>query len=198
MEKFWDERYAETDFAYGKNPNEFLVENITNFPKGKILFAAEGEGRNSVFAASQGFEVYAFDYSKSGQEKAMTLAQEKNTTIYYTVSDVLQLSYEANSFDTLVLIFAHFPAAIRKMAHQKLLTYVKTGGKVVFEAFAKEQLNYFSGGPKDLSMLFSEAEVKNEFIGIDFDFLKTEIIDLNEGPHHQGKGIVVRFIGTKK
>jgi hypothetical protein len=46
-------------------------------------------------------------------------------------------------------------------------------------------------------MLFSE-EFKEEFKNIAFDFLQTQIIELSEGPFHQGKGSVVRFIGTKK
>lgn len=46
-------------------------------------------------------------------------------------------------------------------------------------------------------MLFSEEEVKEEFSFVGFDFLKTVIIDLAEGPCHQGKAAVIRFIGTK-
>ncbi len=198
MKQFWDDRYAETDFAYGKNPNAFLVEHINKLPKGKVLFVAEGEGRNAVFAAKKGFQVFAFDYSQSAQKKAVSLALENEVIIDYAVADVLQLSYEKNSFDAVVFIFVHFPSAIRKEAHQKILSLLKPNGTIMFEAFSKEQINYTSGGPKDISMLFSEDEVLDEFTGIDFDFLKTEMVDLNEGAHHKGKGIVVRFIGTKK
>ncbi|MFY8096221.1 MAG: class I SAM-dependent methyltransferase [Flavobacterium sp.] len=198
MKQFWNERYAEHEFAYGKEPNQFLKAHLHLLPKGKILFVAEGEGRNAVFAAKNGFQVYAFDYSDSGRKKAKDLASENNVVIDYEVSDVLQLSYEKNSFDAIVFIFAHFPLDIRKKAHEKLLTLLKINGKILFEAFSKEQINYTSGGPKDSAMLFSEDEVKNEFTCVNFDFLKTEIIDLNEGSHHQGKGSVIRFIGNKK
>lgn len=198
MKQFWNERYAEQEFAYGKEPNQFLKAHLHLLPKGKILFVAEGEGRNAVFAAKNGFQVYAFDYSDSGRKKAKNLASENNVVIDYEVSDVLQLSYEKHSFDAIVFIFAHFPSDIRKKAHEKLLTLLKVNGKILFEAFSKKQINYTSGGPKDFSMLFSEDEVKNEFTRVNFDFLKTEIVDLNEGPYHQGKGVVVRFIGNKK
>jgi hypothetical protein len=46
-------------------------------------------------------------------------------------------------------------------------------------------------------MLFSEDEIRNEFVDITFDFLKTELVILSEGPYHQGEGKVIRFIGTK-
>jgi 2-polyprenyl-3-methyl-5-hydroxy-6-metoxy-1,4-benzoquinol methylase len=198
MKQFWNKRYAEHEFAYGKEPNQFLNEHLHLLPKGKILFVAEGEGRNAVFAAKNGFQVYAFDYSDSGRKKAKDLASENNVVIDYEVSDVLQLSYEKNSFDAIVFIYTHFPSDIRKKDHEKLLTLLKINGKILFEAFSKEQINYTSGGPKDSAMLFSEDEVKNEFTRVNFDFLKKEIIKLNEGPYHQGEASVIRFIGNKK
>jgi ubiquinone/menaquinone biosynthesis C-methylase UbiE len=197
MKQFWNERYAEHEFAYGKEPNQFLKEQIHLLPKGKVLFVAEGEGRNAVFAAKNGLQVYAFDYSDSGRNKAKDLASENNVVIDYEVSDVLQLSYEKNSFDAIVFIFAHFPSDIRKKAHEELLSLVKPNGKIVFEAFSKEQLKYTSGGPKESAMLFSEDEVRKEFVNVTFDFLKTQLVVLNEGPYHQGEGKVIRFIGTK-
>jgi 2-polyprenyl-3-methyl-5-hydroxy-6-metoxy-1,4-benzoquinol methylase len=198
MKQFWNERYAESNFAYGKDCNLFLKENLYFLPKGKVLFVAEGEGRNAVFAAKNGFEVSAFDYSESGKQKAFLLANENGVPIDYLVSDVLELPYEKEIFDGLVLIFAHFPAEIRKHAHLKLLELLKPGGKILFEAFGKEQLNYTSGGPKDIDMLFSEEEVKNEFPDVVITSLSTEKIVLDEGLFHQGEGVVVRFIGTKK
>lgn len=197
MKQFWNDRYTKSEFAYGKEPNQFLKEHIHLFPKGKVLFVAEGEGRNAVFAAKNGLQVYAFDYSDSGQKKAMVLASENNVVIDYEVSDVLQLSYEKNSFDAIVFIFAHFPSDIRKKAHEELLSLVKPNGKIVFEAFSKEQLKYTSGGPKESAMLFSEDEVRKEFVNVTFDFLKSQLVMLNEGPYHQGEGKVIRFIGTK-
>ena len=54
MNNFWNERYAEADFAYGHEPNVFLKENISKITKGKILFPAEGEAKNAVLAAQSG------------------------------------------------------------------------------------------------------------------------------------------------
>ena len=199
MNNFWNERYAEKEYAYGIHPNQFLVDSIFNLPKyGKILFPAEGEGRNAVFAAKNGFEVAAFDLSSEGKKKADELASDNDVKIDYRVGMLEDLNFEPNSFDGVVFIYAHFPKAIRKAMHQQILRLVKPNGIIVFEAFSKEQLDYPSGGPKDVAMLFSEEEVKEEFENVDFDFIKTEIIELNEGAYHQGKGSVVRFIGKKK
>ena len=76
MPNTWDQRYDREEFVYGKEPNDFLRENFSKIPKGKILFLAEGEGRNAVFLAKQpGYEVTAMDSSSVGMEKARQLAQ---------------------------------------------------------------------------------------------------------------------------
>lgn len=198
MTEFWNERYAKEKYAYGIDPNFFFKEQLKKIPKGKILFPAEGEGRNAVFAAREGFEVVAFDNSKEGKKKAELLAQEKKVKLNYQVSGLEEVYYPENTFDVLVLIFAHFPANIRKEYSSKLLSFLKPNGYVIFEAFGKEQIHFNSGGPKQVEMLFSEEEIKEEFPNINFVFLETVETNLDEGPFHQGKANVVRFVGTKK
>ena len=199
MSNFWNERYAENEYAYGIQPNQFFAESISKLPEnGKILFPAEGEGRNAVFAAKNGFEVFAFDTSIEGKKKADKLANDNGVKIDYRVGILEELDFEPASFDGVVFIYSHFPKAIRATIHHQIEQLLKPSGVVIFEAFSKEQLQYPSGGPKDLEMLFSEEEVKEEFKNIAFDFLQTQIIELSEGPFHQGKGSVIRFIGKKK
>ena len=89
------------------------------------------------------------------------------------------------------------PTKHEKKYHKKLVSFLKPNGTIIFEAFGKEQLNFQSGGPKQLDMLFSEEEIRNEFPGLNFSYLATVETTLNEGPYHQGKGNVVRFIGQK-
>ncbi len=197
MNNFWNESYAEKIFAYGIAPNEFYKEQLAKLPKGKILFAAEGEGRNAVYAAQQGFEVFAFDSSSEGKNKAETLALENKVSIHYEVKGLEEVHHPENSFDVIVLVYAHFPYETRKKYHKKLVSFLKPNGTIIFEAFGKEQLNFQSGGPKQLDMLFSEEEIRNEFPGLNFSYLATVETTLNEGPYHQGKGNVVRFIGQK-
>ncbi len=197
MSDFWNTRYAQEDYAYGIEPNVFYAHHLPTLSGNKILFAAEGEGRNAVYAAQQGYTVTAYDLSEQGKKKALALASQMNVSIAYHVGSLDTLAFTPESFDGLVLIFAHFPSELRQQEHQKLLSLLKPGGKVLFEAFAKAQLGNPSGGPKDVALLFDELEVRTEFVGLDFEILETVEIVLDEGPYHQGKGIVVRFIGTK-
>ena len=85
MKEFWNERYAEKEYVYGKAPNKYFKEKIDEIKPGKILFPAEGEGRNAIYAASKDWEVSAFDISEKGKEKALKLSEEEGVHIDYKV-----------------------------------------------------------------------------------------------------------------
>ena len=199
----WNERYSKDEFAYGVLPNAYLMEQIEKLPAGKILFAAEGEGRNAVFAAQLGFEVSAFDISKEGKNKALKLAETNNVTIHYDVGELHTLNYKPEQFDAIALIYAHFPADIKSSLHKTLSTYLRKGGVVIFEAFSKKHLDYIAknenvGGPKELAMLFSIDELKSDFENYEILELEEKEIELSEGLFHNGTGSVIRFVGRKK
>jgi SAM-dependent methyltransferase len=203
MKALWDERYSNEAFAFGENPNVFLTETLPQFKPGKALFAAEGEGRNAVYAASLGWKVSAFDLSEFGKTKAEKLAKKNQVSIDYTVGDIQNLAYDANSFDAVVMIYAHFPASIKSSCHQKLISYLKPGGIIIFEAFSKNHIQYNSinpkvGGPKDIDQLYSIEEIKKDFQDFEIiELIETET-DLSEGLYHIGKGSVIRFVGRKE
>ncbi|SDL35744.1 class I SAM-dependent methyltransferase [Kriegella aquimaris] len=194
---FWNGRYKSASYIYGTEPNEFFRKQLEKLKVGSILLPAEGEGRNAVYAAGQGWSVTAFDRSTIGREKALRLALNKKVSLTYEVADVMEFQ-TTQRFDVLGLMYAHFPKQIRKQAYQNLLGFLKPEAKVIFEAFAKEQLENSSGGPKNLDMLFSIEEIRNEFSGLKFEFLEQQTIKLDEGEHHQGKAEVIRFVGIKK
>lgn len=193
---FWNERYAYEEFVYGTEPNEFFKAELDKLKPGKILLPAEGEGRNAVCAASQGWEVTAFDISEQGQIKAQGLAKENYVKITYNVANVLEFQ-SSEKFDVIGLSYAHFPADIRQEAHQYLLTFLKPHGYVILEAFSKAQLGNPSGGPKNENMLFSLELIKDDFKTLKFKLLKEESIQLSEGNFHKGKASVIRFLGQQ-
>ena len=197
MNDFWNERYAENEFAYGTLPNEFLKEQLDKLSTGKILFVCEGEGRNAVYAATQKWNVEAFDLSSEGLKKALQLAEQKNVSINYQIADAAKVDYPFESFDAVVLIYTHFPETVRKSIHQKITSWLKPNGLVLMEAFNPKQLNNSSGGPKELSMLYTTEMLENDFENLEVKLLYTEVVQLNEGKYHNGKADVIRFIGKK-
>jgi hypothetical protein len=199
----WEERYKQDEFAYGINPNNYLKSQLEKLELGEILFAAEGEGRNAVFAASQGWKVSAFDISSEGKRKAMLLADANQVEIDYNIGFLPELGYTDESFDAIALIYAHFPADIKSTYHHILSRHLRKGGHVIFEAFSKNHLNYLAknkdvGGPTDSAMLFSIEEIKNDFADFEILELAEVEVQLNEGLYHNGIGSVVRLLGRKR
>lgn len=195
-QEFWNERYAASEYIYGITPNLFLQEQLEKLQPGSILLPADGEGRNAVYAAKNGWKVTAFDISEEGMKKATKLASKNEVAVDFQVQNAVEFE-SAEKFDVIAFSYAHFPAEIRKNANQHLLKFLKPGGTVIFEAFAKSQLGRTSGGPKKEAMLYSIPEVKSEFPGLQFNLLREELVELSEGKHHQGEGCVIRFVGVK-
>jgi 2-polyprenyl-3-methyl-5-hydroxy-6-metoxy-1,4-benzoquinol methylase len=109
----WNERYSQEEFAYGEEPNNYLKEQLVKLPVGSILFPAEGEGRNAVFAAKLGWKVSAFDISQEGKNKAIKLAEKNHVSLDYQVGELEKLNFEGEQFDAISLSYAHFPANIK-------------------------------------------------------------------------------------
>jgi Methyltransferase domain len=179
-----------------------LKAQLEKLSVGSILFPAEGEGRNAVFAAKLGWTVSAFDISTEGKNKALRWAQTNNVSIDYQVDELPNLPYKEEQFDVIALIYAHFPAEIKSAYHHLLGSYLRTGGLIIFEAFSKKHLDYNSknekvGAPKDVDMLFSIEELKSDFADYAILELTEKVIDLDEGLFHKGEGSVIRFVGQR-
>jgi SAM-dependent methyltransferase len=203
MNDFWDLRYKEEGYAYGTKPNEFFKGIIDTFnPKGRLLLPAEGEGRNAVFAARTGLDVYAFDTSIEGKNKADKLAKSENVSINYEVGDFFKLQLINHKFDVIGLIFAHFAIDILSNYHQKLIELLKPNGMIILEGFSKthvefQKANPNAGGPKNVDMLFSVESIKKDFPNFEIIKLDEVEVELEEGKYHQGKAKVIRFVGRK-
>ena len=78
-----------------------------------------------------------------------------------------------------------------------MLKFLKPGGIVILEGFSKEQIKNNTAGPKDINMLYSIRELKEDFSQFsELDVWEEEIM-LDEGEFHSGKSSVIRLIGKK-
>ncbi|MBN2236392.1 MAG: class I SAM-dependent methyltransferase [Bacteroidales bacterium] len=191
----WNVRYAQEFYVYGEEPNKFFRDKLDQLPVGKLLLPAEGEGRNAVYAASKGWDVVAFDSSIEAIKKAKGLAFKNKVEIDYRLATFEEIELELNSFDAIAFIFAHNMP--RKENHQKMLRFLKSGAAVILEGFSKNQLNYSSGGPRNLNLLFSSEELKSDFGSLSTMELQELMVDLNEGSDHRGMASVIRLLGVK-
>ncbi|MEI7485471.1 MAG: methyltransferase domain-containing protein, partial [Ignavibacteriota bacterium] len=198
-DNFWNKRYAEPEYAYGKEPNEYFKEVIDGLKPGKILLPGEGEGRNAVYAATKGWEVTAIDLSTEGKNKADKLAKESNVKIKYIVSSFEEYSFIENEYDAIALIFIHLNPTARESMHRAIIKSLKYDGTLIIEAFSKPQINNASGGPKNVDDLYSTEELENDFSGFNLRSISVseQQIQLAEGPYHTGIADIVRLTAMK-
>ncbi len=198
MKDFWDSRYAEPEFAYGTEPNEFFKSKIKKLEPGNLLLLGEGEGRNAIFAARLGWNVTAVDYSEYAKAKAEKLAATADININYVVRNLSDYLPPKNYFDAVGLIYLHLPQDLRETVHAGCVESLKAGGRIILECFDKEQIKYNSGGPKNIDMLYSLEDVFTDFQNLEIELFEKATINLTEGKYHNGPAEVIRFAGVKE
>jgi hypothetical protein len=194
---FWDQRFAETGFAYGEEPNRFFRDQLVRIPPGSLVLPAEGEGRNAVWAATQGWLVHAFDTSTVGRDKALDMARRLGVEINYELRSVVDdLTHMQGRFDVAGLVFMHLPPEGRRIAHRAVASSVRPGGTLILEAFSKEQIAMGTGGPRDPDLLYDVADIREDFALLDIRTLERREVELEEGRYHRGVASVIRMVAT--
>ncbi|MFZ1311741.1 MAG: class I SAM-dependent methyltransferase [Chitinophagaceae bacterium] len=196
MQQFWDQRYVENETVYGNEPNKFFKLFIDLHKPGTLLLPGEGEGRNAVYAASKGWQVDAFDFSQVAREKALDFARGERVIINYELKNIVDFK-AGKQYDAVGLIFVHLPEVLRKKFHQEVYNSIKPGGFMVLEAFAKEQAQLESGGPRDATLLYDAPSLCNDFPFLHMLSCEQKDIFLDEGDYHKGKASVLRMIGQR-
>jgi len=194
----WDERYSTEEYAYGKAPNHFLEESYNVIPKGKVLSLAEGEGRNAVFLAKQGYSVTAVDASQVGLGKAKKLAKENGVTIELVHADLIYFDIGENRWDGIVSIFCPLPSALRKELHNKVVAGLKASGVFLIEAYTPDQLKHGTGGGNSADRMTSKESLILELEGLKFIHLIELERNVVEGIYHTGLSAVVQAIALKE
>ncbi len=196
MDNFWDAKFNTEELIYGSEPNAFFKATIDSMKPGSLLLPGEGEGRNAIYAAKQGWTVTAHDGSKVAKEKAMRMAEIHGVNINYIVSDILDLK-PSQVYDVIGLIYIHLPNSIRRLAHHNIIKYLKPTGTLFLEMFSKKQIERNTGGPKNIDMLYSIEELINDFKSIKIVSVEETVTTLQEGHHHNGEADVIRLIARK-
>ena len=196
---FWDERYAATDFFYGTAPNEFLRVRCSEIRRGgDVLCLGEGEGRNSVFLAEQGFHPLAIDQSTVGLNKAQQLAASKGVRIETVAADLADYRIEPGRWDGIVSIWCHLPSALRAEVHRQVVAGLKVGGVFLLEAYTPAQLAHGTGGPKDVDLLPTLSGLREELAGLELvHAVECERV-VQEGGGHTGLSAVVQVVARRR
>jgi ubiquinone/menaquinone biosynthesis C-methylase UbiE len=195
----WEERFRAPEYIFGKEPNHFLVSCRSLLPKsGKVLAVADGEGRNSVWLAQQGLDVTAIDFSPAALAKARRLAQEKGVSVNFIEADVHTWDYPEAAFDVVVEIFTQFSTpAERPKKWAGMRRALKPGGLLIIQGYTPRQIEFGTGGPKQVDQLYTRAMLESAFAGMRNVMIVEEEVDMHEGPAHSGRSAVIGMTARK-
>jgi len=195
----WDQRYSEDGFAYGTNPNDFLVAAVEFLPpNGTVLCLGAGEGRNGVYLAERGHYVVAVDSSAVGLAKTASFARHRGVVLRTEKADLASYTIPPLSYDGIISIFCHLLPEVQKRLYEQIYRGLRTGGVFILEGYSKRQLDYDTGGPKQAELLMDLDVVKPELHPLKLRHSVETERDIHEGRYHNGKGAVIQVIGVKE
>lgn len=195
----WQQRFAAQEYVFGEAPNVFLAAQKGLLPKsGKALSVADGEGRNGVWLAQQGLDVTSVDFSPNAQAKARKLAETRGVSLNLVLSDLVAWNWPVAAFDVVVGIFFQFcePGA-RAQIFEKIRQALKPGGLLLIQGYTPRQLQYGTGGPKEIERLYTRELLEREFASFSSLDIKEYDCEMHEGTGHGGMSAVIDLVGRK-
>lgn len=197
FQTMWDQRYAADDYFYGTEPNDFLRAQVAQLPPGDVLCIGDGEGRNGVWLAQQGFAVTTVDLSEVGLGKARALAAARGVSLQTMHADLATFDFGFARWSAVVSIFCHLPSALRRAVYARIPSSLRPGGVVLLESYTPAQLGRGTGGPPDRDMLVDLAALRADFAGLAVLHGQELERDVIEGKGHRGRSAVVQFLARR-
>jgi hypothetical protein len=194
----WDQRYTEHPDAFGVAPNDFLVEQLHRIPRdhGPVLCIGDGQGRNGVYVAEQGFDVISLDISPVAVGQAERRAAARQLPLVGVAAD-LATYRPPIGLAAVVSIFCHLPPSVRWECYPRLVDALSPTGVWILESYTPEQIGRGTGGPSDARFMLTADAIRAELTGLAPIHLVERERLVVEGSLHTGTASVVQFVGRK-
>jgi SAM-dependent methyltransferase len=195
----WDARFSSDDYIFGTEPNVWLAQHAHLLQPGmRVLAVADGEGRNSVWMAKQGLQVDAFDISPVGIEKAKKLAHQQGVDASFSIHSVEDYPWTTGNYDAVVAIFIQFAdPETRATLFKRMKSALKPDGLILLQGYTPKQLEYKTGGPPNLSHLYTEDLLHDAFGDLDISELRAYEDLLTEGTQHHGQSALIGLVARR-
>jgi 2-polyprenyl-3-methyl-5-hydroxy-6-metoxy-1,4-benzoquinol methylase len=199
--QFWNERFDKKEFIFGKEPNEYLVEQAALYlkPNSSVLCIADGEGRNGVWLAKQGLQVTGFDVSDIALAKANQFAADNDVNIQYSLCDTDGFDWQENAYDAIIAIFIQFAdPEMRTRIFRQVQIALKPSGIFILQGYTPKQLEYKTGGPSLIEHLYTEDMIRKLSDGFEILDLRCYEKELAEGARHTGMSALLGMAAKKR
>ena len=205
QKNIWSQRYesAGEDYLFGTEPNRFLARRANLLQNGATaLSIADGEGRNSVWLAEQGWRVTAVEIAPVAIEKARRLAAGRGVEVNFLLADMLAPDWPPDEltehFDWVVGIFIQFVnGAERERQFAVMKQLARPGGRILLQGYTPKQLDYRTGGPSQVENLYTARFLRQAFSGWQIEELVEYEDDVAEGAAHKGRSALIGLVARK-
>lgn len=198
--QFWDKRFSQPEYVFGKEPNAFLKNQVPKYMKSgdSVLCVADGEGRNSVWLAKQGMAVEAFDISPVAIEKAKQLAKDKQVSVALSVASTHDWLWKPNRYDLVAAIFIQFATPnMRVDLFAQIRNSLKSGGYLILQGYTPKQLDYKTGGPPSIDHLYTTELIQDLLKGMQICDWQEYEAEIHEGDGHHGMSALMGVVARK-
>ena len=200
MSQHWNELYAQTQDLYGTAANLFIQEIAGEILiEGKTLAIAEGEGRNILYLAEQArqynypFSAEVWDYSDVALKHLSSKAEATGINLELRHVDLTAAKWPSERYQNVICVFGHFDTETQTKVLEGIRKSLLNGGWFIGELYSKEQINYKTGGPKNIEYLYAPWDILQVFKQDHIHHFYVGEQERQEGELHCGKCHVIQF-----
>jgi tellurite methyltransferase len=130
----WDERYKSGFTDHHAEPHGLVARFYRAVPKGRVLDVAMGAGRDGLFLAQRGYEVYGLERSIEAIKLARRGSLEDGVRLFPIQGDAAALPFKKESMEGIIVFYFFL-----RESFGDLLRALKRGGTLIYETFLKRQ-----------------------------------------------------------
>lgn len=204
MQGYWDEKWG-SDIPRVKEHPE--AHTFHDFIKDKhirtILDLGAGDGKDSLFFASKGYDVTALDFSKSGLDRLKSFEEAAN--IHTIQMDISQLELAPESFDAIYanLSLHYFDDFTTKKIFHDIFLILKPGSYIMVRCKSTKDALYGkgeeigkdmfvdNGKPRHFFTVAYLKEVLNEFKLLSIEEKTEELLVLDGGSYDSSSVVAI-------
>ncbi|HSB85967.1 MAG TPA: class I SAM-dependent methyltransferase [Ilumatobacteraceae bacterium] len=165
----WDEKYSASELVWSAEPNRFVAAELDDLPPGRAVDLACGEGRNSLWLASKGWDVVGVDFSRVALDKARSIAERRGLHVDWVLADVTTYQPPAGAFDLVLVAYLHLPAAAMGSVFESSVAATAPNGVVFVIGHDITNIADGYGGPQDPAVLYGPDDVTAHLNGLVID-----------------------------
>jgi SAM-dependent methyltransferase len=181
----WNERYAGREYIWNVEPNRFVERHLAQLPPGTAVDLAAGEGRNTAWLASKGWQVTAVDFSQAGLDKAARLVADGGDSERVQLVNADALTWHPDEpVDLVVIAYLQLPPDEQRIALEHAATWLRPGGRVLVVAHDRSNVAHGHGGPPDPDRCYDLDDTVAALSGLEIELAEVaeRPVETDEGP----------------